>query len=100
MDKDLKTAITLVVKELSKKLLVIIGKLSDEKETSKKEYANLIVDCFKLASDINSMIEVREKQDKEYEDFEVPKDIQGIGLISYLRTWINNANIELVLRRK
>jgi hypothetical protein len=101
MDKDLKTAITLVVKELSKKLLVIIGKLSDKKETSKKEYANLWVDCFKLTADINSLIEVREKQDKEYKDFEIPKDIQASDLLTLLKTtWQGNADIELVLRRK
>ncbi len=106
MDKDLKKLITLVVKELSKKLLVIIGKLSDEKETSKKEYANLWVDCFKLTADINSLIEVREKQDEErqkteYLDFIIPKDIQASDLLTLLKTtWQNNADIELILRRK
>lgn len=106
MDKDLKTAITLVVKELSKKLLVIIGKLSDEKETPKKEYANLWVDCFKLASDINSLIEIRKKQDEEpkkaeWMGLEIPKDIQASDLLTLLKTtWQGNADIELVLRRK
>jgi 3-deoxy-D-arabino-heptulosonate 7-phosphate (DAHP) synthase len=100
MDKDLKTAITLVVKELSKKLLVIIGKLSDEKETSKKEYANLIVDCFKLASDINLLIEVREKQDKVKYEVIIPDICSANELVKYLSSWNHNADIELVLRRK
>ena len=100
MDKDLKTAITLVVKELSKKLLVIIGKLSDEKETSKKEYANLWVDCFKLTADINSLIEVREKQKKERYEIEVEKDMRVSDFVSFLKNWQNNADIELILRRK
>jgi hypothetical protein len=100
MNKDLKTAITLVVKELSKKLLVIIGKLSDEKITDNKEYANLWVDCFKLTADIISLIEVREKQELECYETSIRKDENIRDIASYLLAWQNNADVELILRRK